>query len=115
MGFTLVPAAGIFYGMTSGFCAVNETTMSLIMSGVAIICFLAVGFIIGTKAGYRGALHGMLSGSIAGIGIVIFSVMGMLNDGVGAGWIILTLTVEFLLSLGFGALGGFWGERSWNR
>jgi len=103
------------YSLTSGFNAVNDTTLILILVSIEVICLLVGGFIVGTKAGYRGAKHGLSTGLIVGIGIATFSLLGMLYDGTGTGWIILTLAAELLLSPGFGALGGFLGERLRNR
>ena len=115
IGFIFESYAGFMYSLTSGFNAVNDTTLILILVSIEVICLLVGGFIVGTKAGYRGAKHGLSTGLIVGIGIATFSLLGMLYDGTGTGWIILTLAAELLLSPGFGALGGFLGERLRNR
>ncbi|MEA1959317.1 MAG: TIGR04086 family membrane protein [Chloroflexota bacterium] len=113
VALTFVGVVGI--GVMVAISGNNETTVALVQVGIALICSVFGGLIVGFGVGYRGALHGLLSALIAGVVLVIYTLIGMLSTGVSAGWIIVALTIELLVLPGFGALGGFFGERLRNR
>lgn len=87
----------------------NNWILSVTDIVIVLICLLFGGFLIGRKAGYRGALHGMLSTLIFGVAIIIWSAVGMSKDGITIFGIV--LLIIGLFSPAFGALGGFRGEQ----
>jgi putative membrane protein (TIGR04086 family) len=101
----------VFIGVMVAISGNNEITVSLVQVGIALICSLLGGWIVGNRVRYRGALHGLLSALVADVVLVTIMLIGMLHDGVSAGWIIFGVIAVLLISPGFGALGGFWGER----
>ena len=113
VALTLVGVVGI--SVMVALSGNSNTTVSLVQVGIAIVCSVFGGLIVGAGVGYRGALHGLLSALVADVVIVIYTLIGMLSTGVSAGWVIVALAVELLILPGFGAFGGFWGERSRSR
>jgi hypothetical protein len=89
----------------------NESTGSLVMAVTATACYMIGGFIVGAKAGYRGTEHGMSSALAADVVTLTIMLLGMLDSGVSAGWIVFSSIFVLLILPGFGALGGFLGER----
>lgn len=113
VALTFVGVVGI--GVMVAVSGNNDTTVSLVQVGIAFICSVIGGLVVGFGVGYRGALHGLISTLIADIFIVIYTLIGMLSTGVSASWVIIALIAELLVLPGFGALGGFLGERLRNR
>ena len=113
--FLLIIAASILYGMTSGFCNVNDTTMVIIQVCTALICYVFGGFVVGGRAERRGALHGLLSALVVSIILLIIILILMLNSGESAGYIFVSSAIILLILPVFGALGGYLGERLRNR
>jgi putative membrane protein (TIGR04086 family) len=87
----------------------DDQLLTVLDIGIALICLLFGGLIIGRKARYRSALHGMLSTLIVGVTIIVLSAIGTWKEGVSTeSYIFLMIG---LFSPGLGALGGFLGER----
>ncbi|MEA1959316.1 MAG: TIGR04086 family membrane protein [Chloroflexota bacterium] len=112
----IITFAGLaFIGVIVAISGNNDTIVALVQVGIALICSLLGGWIVGNRVGYRGALHGLLSALIAGVVLATIMLIGMLNTRVSASWIVFGVIAELLILPGFGALGGFLGERLRNR